>query len=61
MRTKKNLLICYSYANEPRPLDPVSSTFSIRHLGFAYFSSSKEIIFRACKSVRVGARAWERV
>lgn len=61
MRTKKNLLICYSYANEPRPLDPVSSTLSIRHLGFAYFSSSKEIIFSACKSVRVGAHAWERV
>ena len=61
MRTKKNLLICYSYANEPRPLDPVSSTLSIRHLGFAYFSSSKEIIFSAYKSVRVGARAWERV
>ena len=61
MRTKKNLLICYSYANEPRPLDPVSSTLSIRHLGFAYFSSLKEIIFSACKSVRVGARAWERV
>ena len=59
MRTKKNLLICYSYANEPRPLDPVSSTLSIRHLGFAYFSSLKEIIFSACKSVRVGARARE--
>lgn len=61
MRTKKNLLICYSYANEPRPLDPVSSTLSTRHLGFACFSSSKEIIFSACKSVRVGALAWERV